>query len=493
MYHKVGTTLDDDFLILDKVTRLAVTGKVSGDFTMKLNKAATGNQATTGIVISEVDSTNNAGVYHVQVNSSTGFVASTGEYTLTLYLTADPTYRWARTYRITADGTGEGSTGTASFTATASDGRVTDGTSALADATIRIRNASNVIVVQTTTDASGLWGPIYLPAGTYTIDTQKSGYSSSTSKTITVVGTTATGPLTDVAITAASSGSGLTCSTLTAYARRVIYDKVGNKSDTEILDSLNEAIDMISMERQWPWYLTHGDFNLQAAYMTGTIALTALSTTCTLTTGTWPSWAASGKLKINGKVYRIASRTSGTVVVLADAWQETSASGVTYVLYQDEYSLPSDCMQVAKLFPGETWGMSQTPCSFEHVMDAYARSNFGQEYPQVWAPYRAKIIVWPYPQSAKDLPFLYYRKPTWLVTGSDEADWDPMHVNLLHRAIEHCLAMRYPTVAGDPKATYGAYQLALSKAIPNDKGTMHLPSPLAGQQQRSRLRPIPAS
>lgn len=492
-YHKVGTTLDDDFQLVDRMNQ-PITGKVQGDFTISLNKGVTGNQASTGITITEVDATNNKGMYHITVNAATGFVSVASEYSLMLNLTADVAIRRALTYVVNSDGTGSGTVGAASFTATASDGRVTDGTSALASATVRIRNSSNVILYSFTTGVTGLWGPVYFDtAGTYTIDVQKSGYSSSSTGTIVVSGSTATGPLVDLALTAVSSGTGLTNSTLIAYARRMILDKVGSKADAEIQQAINEALDMISMERPWPWYLTHGDLNLVAQYSTGTVTFTAASTTVTLAGGTWPSWAASGKIKYNGKVYRISTRTSGAVVVLADAFQAATVTGATYILYQDEYTLPSDCMQFGKFFPGETWGLSQTPVAFEQIMQAYAQSNYGQEYPQLWANYKQKIVFWPYPQNANNLPMLYYRKPVALVSASDEADWDAMHVNLLHRAIDYTLSLRYPTVAGDPKSTFASYQMALARAVPNDKGTINRPSPLSALPARSRLRPIPAS
>jgi len=485
VYHKIGTTLKDSLHYLNKTTYAGVTGKVQGDFTIKISKNSTGNQATTGVTITEVDATNNAGEYHFEVSGTTGFAAATGEYTVRIYDTGATEYTWEETYLVTSDGTGAGTVGAGSFTATASDGRVTDGASALADATIRIRKSDNSILTTFTSSATGVWGPVYLDNGTYTIDVQKSGYSASTSKTIAVSGGVATGPLTDVALTAVSSGTGLTASDLWAYARRMVRNANGTQADTEIKQAVNDALDMIAQERLWPRYKTHGELSLAGEYSTGTIAIVQASTNVTLTGGTWPTAAASFKLLIDGKVYRIASRTSGTVLVLTTAWADASITGESYVLFRDEYTLPSDCMRMGRLLPGTGWAASPEPVGFEQILEFQNASATGQKYPSCWAIHGSgasdKILLYPYPSDPNHLAFWYYRKPAALTASVDEGDWDPQHINLLRRAIDYQMAIRYETcVAGNPEVCYSRYQVALSKATSNDKTAVRQTSPLSG-------------
>lgn len=473
-YHKVGTALQDSFIYLDKSTRLPVTGKTNASFTKQISKNATGGVSTTGCTITETSSSTNAGDYDFAVDLSTGFVAATGEYTVVIFDTASPEYRWSETYVVTSDGTGTGTIGSASFTATAANGRVTDGTSALQDAVVRIRNAANAILYSFTTTAAGLWGPVYLDPGTYTIDVQKSGYTASTAYTIVVVSSTATGPLVDIALTNVSSGTGLTASDLWAYARRLIRDKIGLKADTEVKQGVNSALDMISKEKTWDWYKTHGVVTLQAPYATGTITLTNGSTTATFSGATLPSWAASGKLKYGGNVLRISTRDSATQLTLAVAWQEATASAQGYILFQDEYTLPSDCMRFGRLFAGERWGYGGTATGFEDLLERQSRQTFTQQIPGLWAIYRGKIIVWPYPSQALNENMIYLRKPAAMTSSADEADWDPMHVEVLHRAIDYQMSIRYEDcAAGKPTDCFSRYQAALARASVNDKTTMH--------------------
>lgn len=487
---KVGTTINEKFILTDRSSGAGVTGKVQADFTIKISHNATGSVSTTGLVITEVDATNNPGAYRVQVSGSTGFHATTtGEYTVVISLTADPLQTYVMTFHITSDGDFSGTIGSASFTATAANGRITDGTSALASVTVRIRDSVNAIVVQTTTDASGLWGPIYLDPGTYTIDAQKTGYTSSNSSTIVVVGTTATGPGADIALASASSGTGLTASDLWAYARRMARNRVGSQADTEVHQIVNDALDMVSQEQEWPFLLTdRGTFSLDAAYSTGTLTLTTGSTTCTLATGTWPTWAASGKLKISGKTYFIASRTSGSVIVLATAWKETTTSTATFVIFRDEYALASDLMKFGSIHQGESWYWGSDPVGFDQFLQMQNDHNYADSTPRFFTIAGSKIRVWPYPSQDVLINYSYYKKPAALTTSTDEADWDTQHVLLLRRAIDYQCALRYEDcVAGDAGQTRGVYQAALSRAKTFNKGPMALPT--LGERSSRRFDP----
>lgn len=488
---KVGRTINEKFICVDG-SNTAYTGKVQGDFTIKISNGSTGNISTTGLTITEVSAANDPGHYAIQVSGSTGFQATTtGEYTLEIYLTADPSTRVAITFLVTSNGDFEGSSGAASFTATASNGRVTDGASALSGATVRIRSSINVIYIQTTTDASGLWGPVYFDtAGTYTIDVQKSGYTASSASTITVVGAVATlSPAADIAISAASSGSGLTASDLWAYARRMARNRNGTQSDTEIKQAVNDALDMVAMEAEWPWlYTDRGTFSMDGAYTTGTVAFVNGSQNLTLTGGTWPTWAASGKILYQGKIYFIDSRTSGSVIVLSTAWKEASASGVTYTIFRDEYSLATKLMKFGAMHPGQTWAWGGSPMGHEAFLQVQNDCNFQQLYPYAWTIAGGKIKVWPYPSTDLLINYSYYQRPADLVSSSDEANWDPSQLLLLRMAINYQLALRYEDcVAGDPKRCMEAYEKQLIKSRPMNQNPMQLPP--VGNGRRRRVDP----
>lgn len=493
-YWKIGTALRDEIVYLNKVTFAGVTGKVQGDFTIKLTKNGVGNQATTGITILETDAVNTPGVYSILVSGTTGFVAATGEYTLRIFDTASPGYAWESTYVVTSDGTGEGTLGSASFTSVSGNGRITDGTSAISGATVYIRDPSGVLYAALTSDAAGLWGPVYLNRdGTFTVYAQRAGYSV-VSATIVVSGTTATGPAIDIALAAVATGSGLTLSELMSYGRRMVRDSSGAKADADIKGCVNDSLGMIAREQLWPWYQREGRFTLRPSYSTGTLTLTNASAVVTLVGGTFPTWlAANDSLEINGQWHKILTRDSGAQVTLLTAWAEASASLVTFVAFRDEYTLPTDCLRFGRLFPGETWSYGGAPTSYEDVLRAKSGWLGGQRYPASWAIHKNYITVWPYSDTTVGTPFFYYIKPATLANVSDEADWDTSHLELLQRAIDYQLAIRFgATVSGDSAVCYARYQAALAKARPADKTQAKNNNPLGGNPNPfsfSRLLP----
>jgi len=483
-YHKVGTTLRDSFFYIDRASFDGVNGKVQGDFTIEISKNSTGGQATTGVTITEVSATNNDGEYHLEVSGTTGFVSATGEYSVRIYDTASPEYNWGMTYIVTSDGTGAGTVGAASFTATSGDGRVTDGTSALNAASVYVRNSSNVLVTSTTTNASGVWGPVFLDNGTYTVYAQKSGYSVA-SGTITVTAGVAAGPGADIALTAVSVGTGLTLGELMSYGRRMMRDSPGSKADADLKSAVNDALGMIARARSWPWFLTQGNLSLVASQngtdTSSTIAVTSGSTTVTLTGTTWPSWAASGQIEINNQWHDIATRSSNTVILLTTAYAGATASGLDYEIFQDEYSLPSDCLRFHEIFPGPGWIWQGSPATYRDVLNAKNSGIYGQKFPELWAIYKDKFVLWPAPNTAINLPILYDRRPATLTTSTDEADWDPCNLEVLQRAIDYQIAIRYQNaVCGNPEACLARYEAAMARATGSDKSPTTIRGGLSG-------------
>lgn len=94
---------------------------------------------------------------------------------------------------------------------------------------------------------------------------------------------------------------------------------------------------------EWSFLNRSTTLSLSAPYSTGTIAVTNGSTTVTLTTGTWPSGAADAVLFVAGNPsYDVATRSSGSVILLDTAWTGTTASGLSYVLGYWDYEMPDD-------------------------------------------------------------------------------------------------------------------------------------------------------
>lgn len=463
VYHRVGTTLRDS-IVVQNGDGTFVTGLTDASFTKKLSKDGTGNQSTTGVTITEVSAANNPGEYEVEIASS-AFVAANGTYTLVITRTSTPTFTYEQVYVV--NDTGSSGSTPASFTATAADGRVTDGTNPVASASVYITSGSTFIS-QTTSDASGLWGPIYLTDGTYTVRVQKSGYTQ-VSGTITVSGATVTGPGTDLAMAVGSTTNAMAASQLWAYARRMAVDLTGTKADIIIKGAVNDALDMVSSERLWPHLLRKGYLSLNAPYSTGTIALVNGSATVTLTTGTWPSWAASGKIFINNQIIDIATRVSDSQVTMADVWGADGISG-TYTLYQNEYDLPDDLWRFHRNLPGQRWGWGAMPTDPGHVLEAEHGACYGQRFSDIFTVMNGAFVCWPYPSESAMLAYTYYARPARLVYDTDISDWDPVHLEVLKRAIDYQLARQIGKVtAGDAGTTMNAYKEALGRLSAQDK------------------------
>lgn len=470
VYHRKSSTLRDAFLY-QNVDGTFGTGFVQADFTIKLSKDGTGNQSTSGVTITEVDATNNPGEYEVEVASS-AFVASNGTYVLTITKTSAPIFTFEQVYVV--NDTGASTSTPASFTATSGDGRVTDGSSGIDDATVYL-TLSGSFYTQTTTDSNGDWGPVYLSDGTYTVYVQATGYAQATA-TITVSGATVTGPGSNIVLTAGSTADPLSAAQLWAYARRQAADLTGTKADAIIKGAVNDALDMVSSEKEWPFLLRKGYLTLNGAYTTGTITLTDGDATVTLASGTWPTWAASGKIYVSGQVFDVLSRTSGSAIELTTDFNGTTTSGLSYVIYQNQYDLPDDFWRFHETLPGTRWGWGARPESIANVLAAENSAAWGQPFPSLFAIAYQQFVCWPYPSTDANYAYTYYARPSRLTQDTDIADWDPVHLECLKRAIDYQLARQLgKIVSGDANTTMAAYREAVSRDKVQDKSPTSLP------------------
>lgn len=459
-----------DYFFYISAAGAPVTGKINTNFTKQLTFNTVGNQSVTGIVITEVDATNNPGVYAITLPSTV--FAVTGDYELNFFDNTATTFRWESQFRCTSDGTGTGTTGAVGFTAVAANGRITDGASPISGALVTIRAPSGLTWATLTSDVNGLWGPVYFTAstGTYGVFSTKNGYAQGTAS-IVVTGT-ATGPGTDITMAVATSTAGQTFADLLGYARRMGRDVTGAKADIELKQSVNEALEIISQCHHWPRYLELAQISLNAAEQSIAVICTTGSATITRTTGTWSTWENSGyaKIYINGQIIRITSATvAGTTAVIEAAWAAASATNTCNV-FQDEYLLPNNLLNVARIMPGTRWAASQMATGPDIILKLQSAATYGQRIPGCWGIIKQQLFLYPYPTQNDLLGYAYWRKPAELVSGSDVADWDPAHNELLRRAIDYTVSLRYGGYAGGTtEQAYANFKEALARAVPNDR------------------------
>ena len=470
IYVKYGTQLIDHWFLSTNTATSGVAGQAS-NITLLLSKDTATVISNTGVTITEVNSVSRPGLYCIAANPTTSFVANTGVYSGVISWNTNPLYGAAKTYRVTSNGLPSGTTGSASFTAGADDGRVTDGSSPLSGATIYITTPAGAPYDQQTSDASGLWGPVFFDTdGVYPFYVYLSGYQSITGS-ITVSGSTATGPGEDMVLTAIGSASGLLLSSLKTYARFQVRGNVGNAADAMITSGINDALWDIARAYKWSWYMTDGMLTFRETYATGTLTFTQDDATVELSGGVWPTWIADGgKILYQGIYYIVAVRTDDTHIELERAWSQGTVSGVGYVAYLNSYDLPADCMIFGKVFPGMGWGWRPDPVSYSSLVEYMANNNFQAPNPGLFAIQNNQIVLWPAPSTTRNWPIVYYRRPATLSSNTDEADWDPLQLTVLQRAIDYQMALRYTTVlAGDVATCHKNYLTALNLAINNDK------------------------
>jgi hypothetical protein len=167
--------------------------------------------------------------------------------------------------------------------------------------------------------------------------------------------------------------------------------------------------------------------------------------------------------------YEVLTRDSDTQVTLTTTWAGTTASGGSYTLAQMQYPLPSDCRKVDSVVRSRFWVWGPEPVS-RAVLEVAKRTWIsGASVAQMWAIERDRLVVWPYPEQAATVNILYSRAPAALTTGTDVADWDPVQLELLRRAIDYQIAARGDCAAGDRTACFGAYKEALGRNYDQDR------------------------
>lgn len=186
--------------------------------------------------------------------------------------------------------------------------------------------------------------------------------------------------------------------------------------------AVNSVLREVRRRGAWSWLLKEGAITTVAEYSTGTVSVTQGSATVTGSGTTFTAGMVGRRFRSSdGVQYTISAYVSGTQVTLSVAYAGTSGSGLAYRIYQDVYTLPTDCGTLMG------WWNSQTRSWMRCITraDVYARgvlmdSRSGWiEAAAQWgvnASNVAQVLIWPVPTDVVVLPLLYTRKIT-AVTG----------------------------------------------------------------------------
>jgi hypothetical protein len=106
----------------------------------------------------------------------------------------------------------------------------------------------------------------------------------------------------------------------------------------DIEECIKDGLNDVYTAHSWSFFRPVKEISTTAPYATGTIEV--IDGVVTLTTGTFPSWAAVGVLKVGSDYYDVDTRDGDSQVTLEDTTVDVDA-GTSYELGRPEYDLPT--------------------------------------------------------------------------------------------------------------------------------------------------------
>lgn len=197
----------------------------------------------------------------------------------------------------------------------------------------------------------------------------------------------------------------------------------GNNPNTQNVQQTARAASLAYMglvkQHDWSYYKRVFSFPTTGPYSTGTIAYDQTGgATCerqlTLTSGTWPTWAAYGYVQIAMKTYQVQKYWSTTVIQLAENNNpgDDIDSGTSYILYRDMYPLPQDFT--------EAYNAVTQPSGIVLRFVPIAQWAYGRDYylngsrpiaftvtSDLVVPQRQACRLWPAPDDEYSILFTY--------------------------------------------------------------------------------------
>lgn len=197
----------------------------------------------------------------------------------------------------------------------------------------------------------------------------------------------------------------------------------GNGQDAEnriLKRAVRAAFRELMDSHKWRYALAEFPIYVVEPYETGTVAFDytggANELQLTLTDGTWPSWAASGRVKIGSNIYPVNLRVSDSIVTLDATINpgEDVASTSDWIIYRNVYQLPDDFQRIDDIIDNGT-GLNHFYVDPSDWL-RYERYQPGLGEPFAWTitndPKRSgafAVRTVGYPTTDKELMFLYQR------------------------------------------------------------------------------------
>lgn len=214
----------------------------------------------------------------------------------------------------------------------------------------------------------------------------------------------------------------------------LLVDYLGGNAEAasarDVRKAILEAYDELCGEKKWS-HLSRSHYVQTELPVTGTLAYDAGTTTFTIDTGTFPTWAVGATLSVGDLRCRITARPTSTTLTPADATlpSDDIATGTAFSIYTDVITLPETFMSLVKpLDESNNSLLSQYVPPDEWAY--YTRYDESQGSPLVWTIMadpiyigRQALHVWPAPDTKRTIGFLGRFYPRSLnFTGYRTAD-----------------------------------------------------------------------
>ncbi len=188
----------------------------------------------------------------------------------------------------------------------------------------------------------------------------------------------------------------------------------------------------------WQHLLKRFTLQTEAAYTTGTIAITTQTSAVTLTGGAWvTSWATAPSMRrmvLSGRAepYDVTTFGSTTTATLADPFIGSTLTAGTYSLYRDVYPLPTDCgyAKLTVLYDPELRRRliflnqskfidvrAENP-SLVSIPECFSVINQTSENPP-----RPQLQFYPASSAIRTFHGWYFRRPAFLTSDASYLDW----------------------------------------------------------------------
>jgi len=117
-----------------------------------------------------------------------------------------------------------------------------------------------------------------------------------------------------------------------------IRSSFSDDQTTDIEECIKDGLHDVYAAHRWSFFRPVKEITTTAPYDTGTV--TVVDGVVTLATGTFPSWAAVGVLKVDSDYYDVDTRDGDNQITLEDTSVDVDA-GTSYELGRPEYDLPT--------------------------------------------------------------------------------------------------------------------------------------------------------